>query len=288
MPRQRPPREVSDPEEDPFPHGELQRLVALPAAWYLRGRKAPQTLAERFGGGLGGRDAGHHRAISPQAVWASVRLRARAPPEPTAATGAVASSMGGEEMPTPDSKHFITGNQMFPPWPAGMEEAMFGMGCFWCSENLFMKLPGVFSTQVGYAGGTAPNPTYRQVCSGATGHNEVVRVVFDPSKVSYLELLKVFWETHDPTQKNRQGNDMGTQYRSSVGASQVLGMGLLETVERGNNGLRLQVTTLRWRFPRTAESGETPCDQQHSSPVGAGARGPRSADLRRFSSQHIF
>jgi len=119
-------------------------------------------------------------------------------------------------MPTPDSKHFITGNQMFPPWPAGMEEAMFGMGCFWCSENLFMKLPGVFSTQVGYAGGTAPNPTYRQVCSGATGHNEVVRVVFDPSKVSYLELLKVFWETHDPTQKNRQGNDMGTQYRSGV------------------------------------------------------------------------
>uniref|UniRef100_A0A7S2LYH6 peptide-methionine (S)-S-oxide reductase n=1 Tax=Zooxanthella nutricula TaxID=1333877 RepID=A0A7S2LYH6_9DINO len=105
---------------------------------------------------------------------------------------------------------------MYPPWPAGMEEAMFGMGCFWCSENLYMKMPGVFSSQVGYAGGEIPNPSYRDVCSGATGHNEVVRVVFDPKVVCYAELLRVFWERHDPTTPNQQGNDRGTQYRSGI------------------------------------------------------------------------
>lgn len=120
------------------------------------------------------------------------------------------------DAPSKDAKHFITGNPMYPPWPAGMEEAMFGMGCFWCSENLYMKMPGVYSTQVGYAGGEIENPSYRDVCTGASMHNEVVRLVYDPKQVSYLELLKVFWERHNPTTKNQQGNDMGTQYRSGI------------------------------------------------------------------------
>jgi len=127
----------------------------------------------------------------------------------------------GSEAPIPDApaadaKHFVKGTQMYPPWPAGMEEAMFGMGCFWCSENLYMKMEGVYSTQVGYAGGGIPNPSYRDVCTGASNHNEVVRVVYDPKVVSYAELLKVFWERHDPTTLNQQGNDRGTQYRSGI------------------------------------------------------------------------
>uniref|UniRef100_A0A7S4RAL5 peptide-methionine (S)-S-oxide reductase n=1 Tax=Alexandrium monilatum TaxID=311494 RepID=A0A7S4RAL5_9DINO len=127
----------------------------------------------------------------------------------------------GSEAPIPDApaadaKHFVKGTQMYPPWPAGMEEAMFGMGCFWCSENIYMKMEGVFSTQVGYAGGSIPNPSYRDVCSGASNHNEVVRVVYDPKAISYAELLKVFWERHDPTTLNQQGNDRGTQYRSGI------------------------------------------------------------------------
>jgi len=121
-----------------------------------------------------------------------------------------------KDAPAPGAKHFVKGSSMHPPWPAGMEEAMFGFGCFWCSENLYMKMPGVYSTQVGYAGGSIPNPSYRDVCTGASGHNEVVRVIFDPKEVSYIELLKIFWERHDPTTLNRQGNDMGTQYRSGI------------------------------------------------------------------------
>mmetsp|Transcript_38745 Transcript_38745/g.70346 ORF Transcript_38745/g.70346 Transcript_38745/m.70346 type:complete len:282 (+) Transcript_38745:178-1023(+) len=120
------------------------------------------------------------------------------------------------DAPGRDAKHFVTGNAMYPPWPAGMEEAMFGMGCFWCSENVFMKLPGVYSSQVGYAGGDIENPTYGDVCTGASKHNEVVRVVYDPQMVSYAELLKVFWEKHNPTTLNQQGGDRGTQYRSGV------------------------------------------------------------------------
>lgn len=112
--------------------------------------------------------------------------------------------------------HFVKGTPTRPPWPEGMEEAMFGMGCFWCSENLYMRKDGVFSTQVGYAGGRTPNPTYEQVCTGSTGHNEVCRVVYNPSEVSYDELLRVFWEHHNPTTPNRQGNDCGTQYRSGI------------------------------------------------------------------------
>ena len=120
-----------------------------------------------------------------------------------------------ESMPVPD-KHYVNGNPLKPPYPDGLEMAMFGMGCFWGAERKFWQLDGVFSTAVGYAAGITPNPTYREVCSGRTGHNEVVRVVFDPKVISYEELLKVFWESHNPTQGMRQGNDVGTQYRSGV------------------------------------------------------------------------
>jgi len=113
-------------------------------------------------------------------------------------------------------KHFVNGNRIVPPFPAGLELAQFGMGCFWGAERLFWQTPGVYSTAVGYAGGTTQNPTYEEVCSGFTNHTEAVLVVFDPQKISYEQLLKVFWEGHDPTQGMRQGNDRGTQYRSAV------------------------------------------------------------------------
>jgi peptide-methionine (S)-S-oxide reductase len=118
-------------------------------------------------------------------------------------------------MPVPE-RHFVNGNRIVPPFPDGLQLAMFGMGCFWGAEKAFWKVPGVYSTAVGYAGGVTPNPTYEEVCSGMTGHNEVVQVVFDPKQVSYEQLLKVFWESHDPTQGMRQGNDVGTQYRSGI------------------------------------------------------------------------
>src|SRR5574339_507683 len=118
-------------------------------------------------------------------------------------------------MPVPDA-HFVNGRRLQPPFPAGLETAIFGLGCFWGAEKKFWQVPGVYSTAVGYAAGLTPNPTYREVCTGMTGHNEVVRVVFDPSKSSYDELLKIFWEDHDPTQGMRQGNDVGTQYRSAI------------------------------------------------------------------------
>jgi len=120
-----------------------------------------------------------------------------------------------ERMAVPD-RHFVNGNPMEPPFPAGMEMALFGMGCFWGAERKFWQTQGVYTTAVGYAGGSTPNPTYREVCSGLTGHNEVVLVVFDPKLVSYEALLKLFWENHDPTQGMRQGNDVGTQYRSGI------------------------------------------------------------------------
>jgi peptide-methionine (S)-S-oxide reductase len=112
--------------------------------------------------------------------------------------------------------HFVNGNPIQPPFPEGYQQAVFGMGCFWGVERMFWKLDGVFTTAVGYAAGLTPNPTYQEVCSGQTGHNEVVLVVFDPEAISYEALLKVFWEGHDPTQGMRQGNDMGTQYRSGI------------------------------------------------------------------------
>ena len=112
--------------------------------------------------------------------------------------------------------HFVNGHRLTPPFPDGLARAMFGMGCFWGAERKFWPLDGVYSTAVGYAGGHTPNPTYREVCTGMTGHNEVVLVLFDPAAVSYGELLKVFWENHNPTQGMRQGNDVGTQYRSGI------------------------------------------------------------------------
>jgi peptide-methionine (S)-S-oxide reductase len=113
-------------------------------------------------------------------------------------------------------RHFVNGNRIVPPFPDGLEQAVFGMGCFWGAERRFWQTPGVYATAAGYAGGHTPNPTYEEVCSGRTGHAEVVLVVFDPSVVTYGELLRVFWEGHDPTQGMRQGNDVGTQYRSAV------------------------------------------------------------------------
>ena len=128
-----------------------------------------------------------------------------------------AQALPGRATPLPvPERHHVNGHPLKGPLPAGMEEAVFGLGCFWGAERKFWKTPGVYVTAVGYAGGYTPNPTYEEVCSGRTGHAEVVRVVYDPGQVSYKQLLKVFWEAHDPTQGMRQGNDLGTQYRSCI------------------------------------------------------------------------
>ena len=118
-------------------------------------------------------------------------------------------------MPLP-ARHTVFDTPLRGPWPAGSQRVVFGMGCFWGAEKMFWKLPGVISTSVGYAGGITPNPSYEEVCSGYTGHTEVVEVIYDPSRIAYADLLKVFWENHDPTQGMRQGNDVGTQYRSAI------------------------------------------------------------------------
>ncbi len=133
------------------------------------------------------------------------------------------------QMPTPEealpgrkvpvhvtNRHLVLGHPIQPPFPQGMKQAVFGLGCFWGAERKFWQAEGVFSTAVGYAGGHTPNPTYEEVCSGRTGHTEVVLVIYDPAKISYAQLLKIFWENHDPTQGMRQGNDIGTQYRSAI------------------------------------------------------------------------
>ncbi|QNH00835.1 peptide-methionine (S)-S-oxide reductase MsrA [Pseudomonas sediminis] len=120
-----------------------------------------------------------------------------------------------EPLPVADT-HYVNGNPIKAPFPAGLQQAVFGLGCFWGAERRFWQQPGVFSTAVGYAGGLTPNPTYEEVCSGLTGHTEVVLVVFDPQQTSFEALLKVFWEVHNPTQGMRQGNDQGTQYRSAI------------------------------------------------------------------------
>ena len=120
-----------------------------------------------------------------------------------------------ENMPVPE-RHYVNGNPLQPPFPEGMEQALFGLGCFWGAERKFWEVAGVYATAVGYAGGYTPNPTYKEVCAGMTGHNEVVLVVFDPAQISYSALLKIFWQAHNPTQGMRQGNDVGTQYRSGI------------------------------------------------------------------------
>ncbi len=138
------------------------------------------------------------------------RIKDRLPSEEEALPGR------DEAMPVPDEHHALAGRPLVGPWPAGLEVAFFGMGCFWGAERIFWRLDGVYSTFVGYQGGITPNPTYEETCTGRTGHTEAVGVVYDPTKVRYDELLKAFWENHDPTTPNRQGNDVGTQYRSAV------------------------------------------------------------------------
>ncbi len=130
---------------------------------------------------------------------------------------APSEALKGRDEPIPTAeRHFVNGMPLKGPYPAGSEMAMFGLGCFWGAERRFWRVPGVIVTAAGYSGGYTPNPTYREVCTGRTGHNEVVLVVFDPKRISYAELLKIFWESHDPTQGMRQGNDTGTQYRSGI------------------------------------------------------------------------
>jgi len=139
--------------------------------------------------------------------FSSKKLRMPRPDE--ALPGRAAGMRVGE-------RHFVNGNRIVEPFPDGTARAMFGMGCFWGAERKFWQAPGVYATAVGYAGGLTPNPTYEEVCSGLTGHNEVVLVVYDPEQISYERLLAIFWESHDPTQGMRQGNDAGTQYRSGI------------------------------------------------------------------------
>jgi peptide-methionine (S)-S-oxide reductase len=140
-----------------------------------------------------------------------------------------------ERMPVPE-KHHVLGSRLEPPFADGLELALFGLGCFWGAEKTFWQAEGVVSTSVGYAAGETPNPSYEEVCSGRTGHNEVVRVVFDPSVITYGQLLKIFWESHDPTQGMRQGNDVGTQYRSGIyttsDAQREVALGCLDTYQR--------------------------------------------------------
>ena len=136
---------------------------------------------------------------------------------PKAAMPTSAEALKGREAPMPvRTLHLVNGHPVVPPFPAGFERAMFGLGCFWGAERKFWPMPGVYTTAAGYAGGFTRNPTYEEVCSGRTGHTEVVLVVFDPTVVSYATLLETFWESHDPTQGMRQGNDVGTQYRSAI------------------------------------------------------------------------
>jgi peptide-methionine (S)-S-oxide reductase len=152
------------------------------------------------------------------------------------------------------NKHFVNGNPLLPPFPQGLERALFAMGCFWGAERLFWQTPGVYSTAVGYAAGHWVDPSYQQVCSGTTGHAEVVQVLFDPAQVSFSDLLKLFWEGHDPTQGMRQGNDVGTQYRSGIYATN-------DTQRRQAESSRdafQQALTARGYGPITTEIVEAP------------------------------
>jgi peptide-methionine (S)-S-oxide reductase len=129
----------------------------------------------------------------------------------------LSEALSGRDTKMPiTNRHFVTGNSIVPPFPANLRQAMFGLGCFWGAERKFWQHPGVFSTAVGYSGGYTPNPTYEEVCTGLTGHNEVVKVIYDPALTTYSALLRLFWTSHNPTQGMRQGNDIGTQYRSGI------------------------------------------------------------------------
>ena len=150
-----------------------------------------------------------------------------------------------DRMPVPESHH-VLGTRLQPPFPDGVERAMFGMGCFWGAERKFWTLRGVYTTAVGYAAGFTPNATYREVCSGQTGHSEVVLVVFDPKQITYDDLLKVFWENHDPTQGMRQGNDIGTQYRSGI---YYYGDAQRQAAERSRDGFERKL--IEAGYPRT-------------------------------------
>jgi peptide-methionine (S)-S-oxide reductase len=147
-----------------------------------------------------------------------------------------------EAMPVPE-RHHVNGNRLTPPFPEGLQLALFGMGCFWGAEKAFWKIPGVYSTAVGYAAGYTPNPDYEEVCTGLTGHNEVVRVVFDPATVGYEDLLRAFWEHHDPTQGMRQGNDVGTQYRSGI---YVYSAAQRQAAEASRNAYQLVLTRAKY------------------------------------------
>ena len=147
----------------------------------------------------------------------------------TALPGPEEALPGRQESLAIHDRHWVNGNKLKPPFPDGMETIQFGLGCFWGAERLFWQIPGVYTTAVGYAGGLTPNPTYEEVCSGLTGHTEVVLVVFDPAHVTLRELVKVFWEAHDPTQGMRQGNDVGTQYRSCIYCSNDAQLSLAES-----------------------------------------------------------
>ena len=174
-------------------------------------------------------------------------------PEPLLPSPESALAGRMELMRVPE-KHFVLKTPLAPPWPRGLEEALFGMGCFWGAERLFWTAAGVYTTAVGYAGGLTPNPNYREVCTGRTGHAEIVRVVFDPAQVTYDELLRIFWQNHDPTQGMRQGNDVGTQYRSAiytVGSEQ--GM----TAQRTSNAYAERLRTAGYG-PVTTEIREAP------------------------------
>ena len=159
-----------------------------------------------------------------------------------------------QPMAVPET-HFVNGHRLAPPFPAGLELALFGMGCFWGAERLFWELPGVWSTSVGYAGGFTPNPSYPEVCTGDTGHTEVVRVVFDPKKIGYSDLLKAFWESHDPTQGMRQGGDVGTQYRSAIYA---IGDRQLELAEQSKAAYQRALAAAGHGEPITTEVGPAP------------------------------
>ena len=136
--------------------------------------------------------------------------------KPTSVPTAAEALPGRDRAMAAARAHFVNGRPIAPPFPAGLQEAQFALGCFWGAERIFWKTPGVWTTAVGYAGGSTPNPTYEEVCSGRTGHTEVVRVAFDPKEITFEALVKLFFESHDPTQGMRQGNDMGTQYRSAI------------------------------------------------------------------------